>query len=221
MKKLALLLLPVLVITSCTVTRNITFNADRSGTMDNTIDMTGLVSMLGEEGGGGMGNMGDMSQFGQSKAALEAVPGITNVNVTYDTTGILNMKYSFANVDALNKSLNAGGNSMDMLGGQSDTDKGKTKEHNRITYKGKKFVMEEVDKKTRDEYQKGEKKEEMAQAEMMMASSQIITNITFPSDVKKVSYKNASVTNGKTVSYTTPFKELLSKDYKPLIINLK
>lgn len=218
-KKLILVAIIALVLNSCTVYRTINFNDDRSGSMESKIDMTGVMSMMGSEGVGGMGNMGDMSQVEQSKALLQAIPGISNVNVTYDTTGILYTNYNFASVDALNKAMGAGGNNMNMFGAAEggDGNSGKSK----IVYKGKKFYFEEVDKKTLQSIQKGEKKEEMAQMEMMMGSSSIITTITFPTEVKKVSYKNASITNGKTVSYTNTIKEMISKDYKPLTINLK
>jgi len=219
-KKLALVTVITLVLNSCTIYRTINFNDDKSGSMENKIDMTSMVSMMGQEGGG-MGSMGDMAQIEQSKTLLEAVPGITNVTVTYDTTGIMYTNYNFASVDALNKAMGVGGgNNMNMLGGSTEGT-GDTGGKSKIVYKGKKFYMEEVDKKTLQSIQKGEKKEEMAQMEMMMGSSSIITTINFPTEIKKVSYKNASITNGKTVSYTTPIKDLISKDYKPLTINLK
>lgn len=218
-KKLILVAIIALVLNSCTVYRTINFNDDKSGSMESKIDMTSMVAMMGQEGGGSMNNLWNMDQFGQSKAILEAVPGITNVNVTYDTSGIFYTSYNFTSVDALNKAMGAGGNNMNMFGAVEggDGNSGKSK----IVYKGKKFYLEDIDKKTLRSIQKGEKKEEMAQMEMMMGSSSIITTITFPTEVKKVSYKNASITNGKTVNYTNTIKEMISKDYKPLTINLK
>jgi hypothetical protein len=218
MKKILLLAGLTVILSSCTVYRTISFKEDRSGSIDNRVDMTGLVAMMGEtEGGAGaMGGMGDMAQLETSKKLLEGVPGISNVNVSYDTTGILYTSYDFTNVEALNMAMNSGGNSMSMLGGNAG-DQGKST----ITFKGKKFYMEEIDKKTLKNMQTEEKKKEMAQMEMMLASSEINTTIHFPRDVKKVSYKNASITNGKTVNFVLPIKDYISQDYKPLTIILK
>lgn len=216
-KKLILVLAMVTVLSSCTVYREISFNGDRSGSMDNRVDMSGLIAMMGENGGGNLGSMGDMTQLETSKKLLEDVSGISNVKVSYDTVGILYTSYDFANVEALTNALGAGGNSMSMLGGATSDNPGKAK----ITFKGKKFYMEEIDKKTLKSFQTAEKKKEMAQMEMMLASSEIHTTINFPSEVKKVSYKNASITNGKTVSFVMPLKDYISKDYKPLTVILK
>jgi hypothetical protein len=215
-KKLILIVWITMVLSSCTVYRTISFNENHSGNMDTRIDMTGLVAMMNENGG--MGNMGDMSELMKSKEKLESVPGITNVKVSYDSTGILYNSYDFSSPEVLVTAMASDGNMNNMMMGMDqNTDQHKMK----ISFKGKKFYMEEMDKKTLKSLQTVEKKKEMAQLEMMLASSTMNTTINFPSAVKKVSYKNASITNEKSVNYIMPIKDYLSADYKPLTVILK
>lgn len=220
-KKLFFVVSVALMLTSCNVYRTIQFNADHSGTMETKIDMSQMMAMMNEngEGTGGMGNMTDLAELDKSKAQLEAVEGITNVQVSFDTTGIMMSSYNFSSPDALLKALNSGGSANNMMMGMGDGTSSDVKP--RMTYKGKKFFFEEIDKKSLKKLQSEDSKSEMAQMDMMLASSKMTTTITFPSNVKKVSYKNASITNDKTVSYTMPIKDFISKDYKPLTILLK
>jgi copper chaperone CopZ len=221
MKKILLIGLMTFSLSSCTIFRDISFNADHSGRMETKIDMTAMMSMMNENGGGagmGMGSMSDMAQVDKTKEQLEAIPGISNVKVSFDTTGIVYQSYDFSSVEVLVNAMGTGGNSNGMMGmGEVQGTGAKPK----ITYKGKKFTFEEIDKKTLESFQKEDKKKEMAQMDMLLASSQMNTTIHFPTGVKKVSYKNASVTNDNTVNYVMPIKDLVSKDYKPLVINLK
>lgn len=220
MKKLFLVISVVFTLSSCTVYRTISFNADHSGTMENKVDMTQMVAMMGENGGGGMGmgNMGDMKELEKTKSELEAISGITNVKVSYDTTGIIYSSYNFNSTEALVNASSSGGSVNNVLmgmGEKSNSPKPK------ITYKGKKFFMEEIDKKTLKTFQDDKYKKDMGEMDMILSSSKMNTTIHFPSAVKKVSYKNASITNDKTVNFEMPFKDLISKDYKPLTVNLK
>jgi hypothetical protein len=217
MKKIMLAISLVLTLGSCTVYRTISFNNDHSGRMENKVDMTSLVSMMGENGGGA-GSMGDMAQLDKSKSDLEAIAGITNVEVAYDTTGILTTSYNFGNVNALNTALASGLSSTNLMLGMEQTE---GKKEPVIVFKGKKFTMTEIDKKTLASLLSEDKKKEMEDMDMMLASSKINTTIHFPVKVKKVSYKNASITNDQTVSFEMPVKEFISKDYKPLTVNLK
>lgn len=218
---MVLVVLMVFTLGSCTVYRTINFNADQSGTIENRVDMSSFMAMMNENGGGAnsMGSMGDLGELDKTKADLESIDGISNVIVSYDTAGIMTTSYSFKNINALNKALGSGYSSEAMiLGGAGQED---SKPASTIKYKGKKFTWTEIDQKMIKKLQSNEGKQEMAEMDMMLASSKMNTNITFPTAVKKVSYKNAVITNDNTVSFVMSIKEFISKDYKPLVISLK
>jgi hypothetical protein len=217
MKKIILAISLVFTLGSCTVYRTISFNQDHSGSIENKVDMSSLVAMMGENGGGA-GSMGDMAQLDKSKSDLEAIAGISNVQVSYDTTGILTTSYNFGNVNALNTALASGLSSTNLMLGMEQQE---GKKQPVVVFKGKKFTMTEIDKKTLASLLAEDKQKEMAEMDMMMASSKIITTIHFPSKVKSVSYKNASITNDQTVNFEMPVKDFISKDYKPLTVKLK
>lgn len=221
MKKLFFGLTVGLLLTSCNVYRTINFNADHSGNMETKIDMTQMMAMMNGngEGFGGMGNMSDMAEMDKAKSELEGVVGISNVKMSFDTTGIMMSSYDFTNPEALLNAMNSTSSANSMVFGMDNSSKSNTKP--RMTFKGKKFYFEEIDKASLKKLQSNESKKEMAEMDMMLASSNMSTTITFPVNVKKVSYKNASITNDKTVGYTMPVKDFFSKDYKPLTILLK
>lgn len=219
-KKLGLMVLMVFTLGSCTVYRTIHFNADQSGSMESKVDMSSMMSLMNQNGGESnpMAAMGDVKEFDKTKAELESISGITNVNLSFDTTGIITTSYNFSSVSALNNAIGVGSYSQNMMLGMGQ-EAGKTNAV--IKYKGKKFTWTEIDKRVQKKIQSEDSKKEMAEMDMMLASSKINTTITFPSTVKKVSYKNAVITNDKTISYVMSVKEFLSKDYKPLIVTLK
>ena len=221
MKKLFLITVIVLVCSSCTVYRTIHFNADHSGKAETKIDMSAMMSMMSDYGdmGATMGKMPDLSELDKSKSLLDGIDGISNVQILYDTLGIMSSSYDFNSVDALVNAMWARGNSTTMLMGMGENEGGHAKP--KITYKGKKFYMEEIDKKTLQNLQSEDKKKQMAEMDMLMASSEVNTTIEFPVAIKKVSYKNASITNNNTLNYVTPIKDFISTDYKPLVVNLK
>lgn len=221
MKKLILIGVILFTITSCTINRTISFNENRSGNISTVIDMTSMMEMMGEYGAGegGMGNMQNDQSLELSKQMLAGLEGISNVQVNYDTTGIFTTSYDFSSVTALQNAMNSGGSSSNILGAMGGSEMSNSKA--KITFKGKKFFMQEIDKNAMKKFDSEETKNEMVQMEMILASSTINTTLNFPSKVKKVSQKNASITNDKTVSYSIPMKEYLSKDYKPVTIILK
>jgi len=221
MKRILLIFFVAIQLSSCTIYRTIHFNADRSGNMETKVDFTALMTMMQQEEGGTneLGSMKDMSSLNNTKTILEGIPGITNVQNSFDTTGIITTSYDFNSVEALVKSMSAGDQTSQMMGmGGSANSKSPIK----ITYTKKKFMMVEMDKKTLADLKKeglgGGKAGEM---EMALSSSSYNTTIHFPETIRKVSYKNASITNDKSVNFSLPFKEYLSEDYKPLIINFK
>lgn len=223
MKKLIFVLLLGSALTSCNVYRTINFNEDHSGTMETKIDMTQMMAMMNENGGGtgGMGNMSDLSEMNKVKSQLEGIAGISNVQVSFDTTGIMMSSYNFANPEALMNAMSSGSTANSMMMGMGEGSDKSEGAKPKLTYNGKKFFFEEIDKAMLKKMQSEKMKKEMAEMDMVLASSNMTTTITFPSNVKKVSYKNASITNDKTVSYTMPIKDFFSKDYKPLTILLK
>lgn len=220
MKKLFLVFCVAITLSSCTVYRTISFNADHSGSMENKVDMSQMVAMMGENGGGGMGmgNIGDMKELEKTKSELEAISGITNVKISYDTTGIIYSSYDFSSTEALVNASSSGGSVNNVLMGMGEKSNS-TKP--KITYKGKKFFMEEINKKTLKTFQDDKYKKDMGEMDMILASSKMNTTINFPTAIKKVSYKNASITNDRTVNFEMPFKDLISMDYKPLTVILK
>jgi len=221
MKKYFFIGIASLFLSSCNIYRTITFNEDHSGHMDNKIDMSSMMSLMNENGSG-MGSMGGMDDIKQMDQ-IKSIPGISNVTVLFDSTGIIYTSYDFTNVEALQNAMGSpGGDANARMGmGTQGTDGEVPKL--KMTYKGKKFYLEDVSKKTlqKMEQESKAKSEEMGQMEMILGSSTMYTTITFPTDVKKVSYKNASVTNNRTVSYSMSLKDMFSKEYKPLTILLK
>jgi hypothetical protein len=219
-KKLVLVVLVISMMSSCTIYRTINFNADQSGNIENKVDMSGMMSVMNENGGGSnpLGTMGDMDQFNKTKIELESISGITNVKLNYDSTGIITTSYDFNSVDALNKALGSGNFTQNVMLGMGQE---ASKNPGIIKYKGKKFTWTEVDKKMLKKIQSEDTKKQMAEMDMMLASSKMNTIITFPTAIKKVSVKNAVITNDKTVSYVMSLKEFISKDYKPLVVILK
>lgn len=221
MKKLIFSVGVLLSFSACTINRTISFNENRSGNMSTIIDMTSMMQMMGEYGGGGsaLGNLQNDQSIELSKQALASIEGISNVQVSFDTTGIFTTSYDFSSVTALQNAMNSGGTStnlMGALGGNELSSSGA-----KITFKGKKFFMEELDKKALKKLDSEESKKELGEMEMVLASSTINTTLNFTSPVKKVSLKNASITNDKTVFYSTPMKNYISRDYKPLTVILK
>jgi len=219
-KKLVLVILVVFTLASCNVYRTINFNADQSGSIESRVDMSAMMGMMGENGGGTnpMMSATDMKEFDKTKSELESIQGITNVQLSYDTTGIITTSYSFNSAEALNKGLGVGSYSQNVVLGMGQE---ASKKPSTIKYNGKKFMWTEIDKNTLKKMQSQDTKKEMGEMDMMLASSKINTSITFPSSIKKVSYKNAVITNDRTVSYVMSLKEYLSTDYKPLVIILK
>jgi hypothetical protein len=221
MKKLFLITGVVFILSSCSIYRTISFNADHSGSIENKIDMSSMMAMLNETGGGGgMGNFSDLESLDKSKKELESIPGISNVKVSYDTTGIMYSSYDFNSTETLTKAMNTGGSSNGMMMGIA-AGSGEDSPKPKMTYKGKKFFWEEIDKKSLKKMQGDKMKKELGEMDMILASSTMNTTITFPSAVKKVSYKTASITNDKTINYVMPIKDFISKNYKPLVVNLK
>ena len=116
MKKLFLLATIILALSSCNVYRTISFNADHSGTMENKIDMTAMMTMMNENGGGsGMGNMNDMAELDKTKAMFEGISGISNVKVSFDTTGIIYNSYDFNSTEALVNAMNSSGSATNSM----------------------------------------------------------------------------------------------------------
>lgn len=207
---------------SCNIYRTISFNADHSGSMETKIDMTSMIAMMNENGGtetNSMGSMSDMAYLDKSKAQLEGIIGISNVKVSYDTTGIMYSSYDFSSTESLVNAMNSGGSANSLMLGTEGLKGSGVKPS--VVYKGKKFFFEEIDKKTLKKMQSEESKKEMAQMDMILASSTMNTTINFPTTIKKVSYKNASIINDQSVNYVMPVKDFISKDYKPLVVNLK
>lgn len=220
MKKVFFVAVASVFLLSCKVYRNIKFNGDQSGNLEYKIDFSQLMAMAGGEGmsGSGMNNLADSAQLQQTLKMYESISGIKNATATYDTNGIITTGYDFDNMDALVKALNVGGSNqlMGAMGGGSEAPKVS------MTYKGKKFSWTELDKDILKKMKTTEFKDQMQQMDMVLSSSEVITSIEFPVEVKKVSDKAAIITNSnKTVSLSKPMKEFLSPAYKPLVINLK
>jgi hypothetical protein len=93
-----------------TVEENYTFKPNGSGTMEYRLDMSelsGLMGMAGEEGGGTQDLMGDDASFKELGDKLEGIQGISKIKVNEDNENyIYSLTFKFKNLNSLNAALN-------------------------------------------------------------------------------------------------------------------
>jgi len=107
MKNLLLFVFVAGLLFSCTITQHYSFNVDYSGDYTLDFDITQLAE-FGAESPDSVEDFFEEMNLDSLADAYNTVPGIANVRVTKDKN-ILHVAYSFANLEALNASLNTNG----------------------------------------------------------------------------------------------------------------
>jgi len=99
----------ILFLTSCiTITEKYRFNKDGSGTMEFTLDMSGLLEMVSTlTDSGGNIQLQDMDEvLREAFPKLTEIQGIKNIQMAGEPSKyIFGIKYDFDNIEALNKAL--------------------------------------------------------------------------------------------------------------------
>ncbi len=112
-KRILLPLLALVAFTGCiTIEENYTFKKDGSGTMEYVVDMSAIGDMMKAfedmDKSGAAKDAGDMGSMDLKEeiAALKQVPGIKKVKVNDKEKFVQRLKFSFADLNALNAALN-------------------------------------------------------------------------------------------------------------------
>ncbi|PIY09106.1 MAG: hypothetical protein COZ18_08835 [Flexibacter sp. CG_4_10_14_3_um_filter_32_15] len=231
----SLLIVSILAIslTSCfDLKEEVTINNDGSGSFIQTIDMGNnpmiqmALNMQSDSAKDANNRMNKMdSTMEETKTKLSQVKGISNVKIATSTEGLkYTIMYDFADVDALNRAINATKEEKEgevkIMEKLYSFKKGKFTRANSFSMGDNGMDMSELmgSKKGDDDTEQTE--EEKAQMKQMMQMFFGNANYTYivhvPNKVKSYSNKaNTTVSEDqKTLTMTIPFMELLGDDKK-------
>lgn len=210
MKKLNFVILFLtLIFTSCTITQEFHFKKDFSGSAKITVDMGTFMDMMeGMDSTGtqsaGMKDSLDFA-FKESAQKLEGI-GVTNIKYGWhDDNKIMFLSYDFADIEDLNKAMNASddGNSSFMKNEDND-------DHVYFTLKGKTLIYEGVKTKNDSIYTN-----EMASMKDYYKYKLIFT---FDMKVKKVDNHNVSLSeNNKKATLNASLFDVIKPEYNSTI----
>jgi len=108
MKNIFLLTLAVFALVSCKLSQQYTFNADFSGKYQLLFDLNEMAS-YGVEDPDSIPNVFEDFNLDSVKQAYEQIKGLSHVNVSA-AKNVLNVRYNFNDLDALNASLDVQNN---------------------------------------------------------------------------------------------------------------
>jgi hypothetical protein len=225
-------------LTSCfDLKEEVTINSNGSGSFIQTIDMgnnpmmqmaLNMQSDSTKDANNGMNKMD--STMEETKAKLSQVKGISNVQTASSTEGLkYTIMYDFADVDALNRAINAAKDEKEgevqLMEKVYSFQKGKFTRSNSFSMGDSGMDMSELmgGKKGEDDTEQTE--EEKAQMKQMMQMFFGNANYTYvvhvPNKVKSYSNKaNTTISEDeKTLTMTIPFMDLLGEDKKTNIGN--
>lgn len=180
-------------LSSCTITQEITFNEDFSGKSYTNIDMGEMMTLMksmNENASDEDEGFGDISEaIEEIKKALDSLEGISNIDVYMDTSNYrFGFSYDFEDLDALNRGL---GKSSNFDGGGD----GKTQA---FRLKGKKlyysFPKLNLDKEMGMD---GEMDGMAGMAGMFTESMKMSIILNFASEVKKVKGMDVEISSDK------------------------
>ncbi len=220
-------------LTSCfDLKEEVTINSNGSGSFIQTIDMgnnpmmqmaLNMQSDSAKDDNNGMNKMD--STMEETKAKLSQVKGISNVKTASLTEELkYTIMYDFADVDALNRAINAAKKEKEgevkIMEKVYSFKKGKFTRANNFSMGSNEMDLSEIfgGKKGDDDGEQTE--EEKAQVKQMMQMFFGSANYTYivhvPTKVKSYSNKsNTSVSeDGKTLTMSIPFMDLLGEDKK-------
>ena len=144
-----MLLLTLVLLSSCTITQEYTFNKDFSGSAKLSIDMASFMEMMGgmDSTGASTKEMKDSLScvFDKSRQKLDSI-GMKNIKYGWkEGTNTLYMSYDFKDLDELNRALNES-NTQNTAISKSISDK----PHVYFAKKGKKTLMYSGPKSDKD-----------------------------------------------------------------------
>jgi hypothetical protein len=225
-------------LTSCfDLKEEISINSDGSGSFIQTIDLgdnpmmqmaLNMQNDSTQDADNGMNKMDSTMQ--ETKEKLSKIKGISNVRTATATEGLkYTIMYDFADVDALNRAVNAAKeekeSQMKVIQKQYSFKKGKFTRANAFSMGDNGMDMSEImggKKGDEDTEQTEEEKAQMKQMMQMFFGSASYTYIVHvPNKVKSYSNKsNTTVSEDKkTLTMTIPFMELLGEGKKADIGN--
>lgn len=223
-------------LTSCfDLKEEVTINSDGSGSFIQTIDMgnnpmmqmaLNMQSDSAKNEDKGMNKMDSTMQ--EAKAKLSQVKGISNVKTASSTEGLkYTIMYDFADIDALNRAVNAGkedkGGDVKMMQKTYSFKKGEFTKSNNFSMGSNDIDLSEIfGGEKGDEEKTDEEKQQIKQMMQMFFGSANYTYIVHvPTKVKSYSNKsNTSVSeDGKTLTMSIPFLELIDEEKKANVGN--
>lgn len=193
------------VLTGCiTIDESYTFNADGSGSMKYTIDMSALIEMMESMDEGGdhegeleagpdaLGSAGDM--FAEKLDELKSISGITNVQSSGTSEEyIYTLSFDFTDVDALNTALNH------VLGRDEDG-----KEFKFFTAKGKKVARASILGDLAKEFSEGEDLDREMMS-MLWDNVNYRVSYQFANEIKSSKAEKTGTLSADKKAYSTEF----------------
>ncbi|AFM05997.1 hypothetical protein Fleli_3683 [Bernardetia litoralis DSM 6794] len=220
-------------LTSCfDLKEEVTINSDGSGSFIQTIDMGNnpmmqmALSMQSDSAKNEKKGMNKMdSTLEKTKAKLSKVEGISNVKTASATEGMkYTVMYDFADIDALNRALNAAKDEKEgevkVMQKQYSFKKGELTRTNSFSMGGNDLDMSAIMGGKKGEDDKEQTEEEKKQTQQMMQMFFGDANYTYivhvPNKVKSYSNKkNTTVSeDGKTLTMTIPLLDLMNEEKK-------
>ena len=170
--------------------------------------MKGFMDAAAEEGGESPTSLLDEMNVDSIVDVLNARSGISNASIAEVSEGKLIIGYDFNNIETLNLSMQDDAMSSMLQGAGGDAGMGGSPSSGAsITKKGKKIT-----------YSTGDMTD-VADAEDLEGMGSMMTfnvKMTFPREIKKVKNKDAEISaDGKSVTVSANFEELLNGDKKP------
>ena len=210
MKKIIFIgLLVTLLFTSCTITQELHFNKDFSGTAKLSVDMSMFIGMMkGIDTSSTENSVADSLKyaFGESKIKLDSV-GATNIKYDWDdSTNIMFLSFDFSDIEMLNTSLNATNETNKEL-----TKSLSTKHHVFFTREGKTLIYDGAKTESADKSNK----------ELTAMKDYYKYNLVFTFDRKIKSVENPNVIHekkSKKVELKGSMFDIMNENYNSKII---
>ncbi|MBX3101131.1 MAG: hypothetical protein KF690_01325 [Bacteroidetes bacterium] len=186
------------------INEDITLNSDNSGSLSWTMDLKGLLSLM-ESFGGSAGQTGETSAkmdstFGDMKAKLMAIPGVSNVKqVSSEADMLFGVTFDFKDVNTLNAALAVVKNS------------GEAKQKDLLTVSKKKIQRVMISPNMGNNEELANMKDsDIEMAKMFMEGASYNSTLHLSKKARKTSNKYAKLEDGgKTVRMSIPLIDIL------------
>jgi hypothetical protein len=197
------------------------FHRDGSGTATIKMDISSMMSMLDAFGGGessseSTAEIDKMFEDNETIETLKNVPGISNVtNISNREEGIVGWTYDFASIEALNNSINTGGDLSDLASSMGMSEEVTEDKVNKMALDGKKFTRIHPTDDAKKEKTSEEDKESAELAAAMLAEGEYKIIYHFDQRVKSTNMEGAVISDdGHTVVVKTNLGELSKGEIK-------